>query len=246
MFWLKYSCPFCGRTAPLFVIAVLLPFFMAFMIFSGFVFWQTILLSLLFLLLTVFISIWLMHRPNRADREQMEAAQAPLWYPLPDDQIMRLRAEMLRNAPSVLHALLAGAVGGGITLLCGISPSRHRTGRNRHPVPFETMLPIAAAIAVIGFLVVVIIGARRRAWADLDETAVCIAVPVHDSFYVTHHGRHGAKWKEHYLVCYLPDGKYVLHNRYDDHRMTYILIVKFRGSTRWFPLLEHRINNPFD
>ena len=106
--------------------------------------------------------------------------------------------------------------------------------RHENAVPLGKILPAAFIVAALAFLAVILIAARRRAWTDIDESAVHIIVPVHHSYDLTRYGKHGHKWTENYIVCYLPDGRYVLHNKHCTG-VWQIIIIKYRGSILWLP-----------
>ena len=235
MIRLKYSCPFLGHTLPIVFASFALPFGMITGAASGLGMFGMIAGGLACPAAVLFAFFLYYQRLSLTEKALCEECEQPLWYPLPERQIKRIRKEITENPIGILHASGAAAVAGVFTLVClGGGGKRRRMMRHENAVPLGKILPAAFIVAALAFLAVILIAARRRAWTDIDESAVHIIVPVHHSYDLTRYGKHGHKWTENYIVCYLPDGRYVLHNKHCTGVWN-IIIIKYRGSILWLP-----------
>jgi len=238
MFRLKYSCPFHGHSYPFFISMLVMPLTSSLHIYFGMLtglgsFWiiPMGLLGSVFVLLCFFTYF---QQLSPAEQDLCNECPPALWYPLPESHILHIRSEMLNSAPGILHALGVAAAAGVLTLFCAFGRNRHSV-RYRREVTVSEMMPFAIIVAAAAFIIVIFISARRRAWAQIDESATCLIVPVHHSYDITHHGKHGRTWIENYIVCYLPDGRYVLHNRKKHVDVRFVIFIRFRNSVIWRP-----------
>lgn len=162
--------------------------------------------------------LWLHFYLNRAERQLVAEAQPLQWHPIKPELCERIRSE----GSDVWITAIVLFVLYGILFLSSL-------GKIRYMWPF-----LLLALAVI---LLILLGQRRRFrfWQGIDETAESAVVTV-DHSYVTHFYGRGGKTTDYYLVCYLPDGKYVLHDEKTNGTAARIRLVRYRGRVRWMTM----------
>lgn len=106
----------------------------------------------------------------------------------------------------------------------------------RIPKPEERLLTTAI---LLGDLTLILIAAHLQwlFWHRITEDAVYAGIPVHHCFTRTVYGRRHMQIN-HYMVCYLPNGKYVLNNDGLPTDPQTVHIVKYRGFFRCIPQIS--------
>ena len=227
---LKYACPFGGKQHPIYiafgsVLAVMLGTLfsddmdVAFMTF----------LMIVAPILTLLICFWIEQSLTEDEKELIAEAEMPLWEEATPELIARIKAEEDGKGSGLLLLLcLCGFLTAFVFLKAG----------------FSQITVLIAGICV--FIILAVFVYRRHVaaiWSEIDETAVFTNIEIHHMYDVRHTSRHGRgafrtvrEWYENYIVFYLPDGRYTLHNR---HTFTshppVITVVRYRGLIRWMP-----------
>lgn len=165
--------------------------------------------------------LWLHFRLSREERQLVAEAQPLQWHPIKPEHCERIRSEQddTRITAIVLLVLY------GILVLSSL-------GENfRHMWPF-LLLGLAVILLILS-------GQRRRYrfWQGIDETAESAVVTV-DHAYETHFYGRGGKTTEYYLVFYLPDGRYAIHDEKTNGTAARIRLVRYRNRVRWMPMWD--------
>ncbi len=238
---LKYRCLFYGNTYPLLLGAVLSSlssfFLQNYFQFGSAAF--TFLFILIYILVLIICGLFI-RRLSPEEKQRIADAPLLLWQPLPAAELEQLRYS--QNAMSIrtlkiLEGVFAAAI---ILLLCFF--------RN-DPVKGWISALCAAACAIGAFLYY----RRSQTWSQIDDTAEYVRIPVHHCFTKTRYAGTGRdslprlaesysemyqqaqakKRTESYLVCYLPDGKYVFYNQTGILYPEYIRIIRFQDHFQW-------------
>ena len=225
MFFLKFSCPFGGKTYPIIIATIVLFIAMTGSMFSGLppflMFGAMIGLPLGVLA----VCCWLEHRLSAEEQMIVSDTDLPLWMPATPELIEGVRARKNKFTTRMVTIMIIGAM----FMLAVITP--------KHGEPNFT------AMFTIGIVTAAIIGLDyllRSRWNSIDGSAVFTTVPIDHMYSVTHHGRYGRTWEESYIVFYLPDGKYILHAESGDGRAQAITLVRYQGMVMWLPFYGDR------
>ncbi len=225
MFFLKYSCPFGGKTYPGIVAMIVALIALMGSTFSGSSTFVVILASIGLPLVVLAVFFWLEHLLTDEERRVIESTELPLWLPATPDLIEGVRARKNRFTSRMVSIMIIGA----IFMLAFLSPKRGEPN-------YSAMLTVGIVTAVI----ILFDYLMRSRWNYIDETAVYTTVPIDHMYDVTHHGKHGRTWVESYIVFYLPDGRYVLHAESGDGRARAITLVRWHGMVMWLPFYGDR------
>ena len=189
-------------------------------------------------LLVLVICFLIEHRLSREERQLIADAPMPLWKPVNAPVRSKIR-EKYESSQFRLPGMIIGSLVIGIAVfVIGILPTRHSTGFNDPSV----VLPIAAAAAIIGFIVMLLCRGRGAHWLEIDESAMYTVIPVHHCYEIKQHHRSpyrltgGETWYENYLVFYQPDGRYVLKIPKGGHFCSAVIIVLYHGAVTWLPV----------
>ena len=224
---LKFSCPFGGKQHPPLVA-------LAAGIFTGFAVMNTnlnVFVKLGFIFgapVVALIICFLIEQHLTADEKSLIAqADTPIWEHATPELIARIRAEKFTIDKGLLTVMCLCGLFAAYTLM--------QTGFSEY---FLRDAGVAAGIVLVVY-------AYKRwiasIWSKVDESAVFTEIPVHHMYDVRHSRSSGKgtrrrtrHWYENYIVFYLPDGRYTLHNKSEYHAPV-ITVVKFRGLIRWMP-----------
>ncbi len=220
---LRLYAPFNGRGYHLYGISTLVGMVLAIIFF--FTWDQPLLGMFLGVVLTIVAAYLWCHRLTSEDRGYMEAADYPLWLPLSEEERGQLQGRQPSAVPTYIFSVVMLAAG---IWICG----------DRADAGWETLLTIFLVTLVFATYFLVVALQSEKAWHTVDETALGMEVPVRDQFSVTYHHR-GTSQTYHYLVFYLPDGKYVVprHREFCDT----IKLIQYRGMLTY---IEYEKNPP--
>ncbi len=163
--------------------------------------------------------LWLHFHLNREERQLVAQAQPLQWHPIKEEVCERIRSEGDETRITAIFLFVLYGI-----LLLG-SLGEH----------FRYMLPFLILALVVILLILLGQHRRYRFWQGIDETAETSVVTV-DHSYVTHFYGRGGKTTDHYLVFYLPDGRYALHDETSGGTAARIRLVRYRGRVRWMTM----------
>lgn len=225
MFFLKYSCPFGGKTYPGIIAMIVALIALMGTTFSGSSAFVVILASVGMPLVVLGVFFWLEHLPTDEERRVIESTELPLWMPATPDLIEGVRARKGKFTSRMLTIMMIGA----IFMIAFITP--------KHGDPdFKAMITVGIITAVV----ILFDYLMRSRWNYIDESAVYTTVPIDHMYSVTHRGKYGRTWEESYIVFYLPDGKYIVHAESGDGSARAITLVRFQGMVMWLPFYGDR------
>lgn len=216
---LKIQCPFGGKTYPAIASAVVGFAALTFCSFNMNLPWDSTVLAMVLAVFVVLLLCygWEQHL-TPAEEEAIANAQYPLWEPVNEDIVDRVRS--LKWFIS-LNGALAGCLFLFLGLITGL-PNLVREGG----------FGISALLFLIGMIIITVDFFRCMLWRSIDETAVYTFIPIDHMYDVTHHHNDG-DYTTSYLVFYLPDGKYVLRARAGSGDYGAIAVVKFHHMITW-------------
>lgn len=216
---LKFSCPFGGKSYP--AIAAVLAGIAAAILCSynlGLPTDSVFAAAVIAVLLALGICFYLEHRLTEAELQAIENSQLPLWQPVNEDIIERVRD--LKRLCSV-----EGLVAGGSFLLLSVISWPTAAAAGEKPIAGKIFLLFGLGILGVDFFCSFL-------WRSIDGTAVYTFIPIDHMYDVTHHHKDG-DYTISYIVFYQPDGRYVLRARYGSGDYGAIAVVKFRGMITW-------------
>lgn len=156
---------------------------------------------------------------NKAERELVHKAQPPDWQPLSrrDHDHFRYENYFIR----FLGMLVVLGLLGLLVLFAELT------------IPDKAYW--FAVYAVITGLCILFTWLDHRLWQGIDESAECTELHVDHSYKRYWHSKTG-KHAEYYLVCYLPDGKYIFKDEDSYGMASSIRIVRYRHRIRWYAI----------
>ena len=216
---LKFCCPFGGKKYPAIISAAVgvgtaiictvnleLPA-------------DSVLIAMLLAVIVVLLLCYVWeHRLTPAEQEAIANSQLPLWQPVNEDIVDRIRQQKW-------YFTLEGGLAGSVLVVIGLmicAAARIADGQ----------ATLATICMLVGF---VILGAdffRNMLWRSVDESAVYVFIPINHMYDVTHHHKDG-DYTFSYLVFYQPDGKYVLRARAGSGDYGAIAVVKYHHMLTW-------------
>lgn len=240
---LKYSCFLYGHTYPL-PLGTVLASFSAFFLQHYFQL-NTAAFILFFILIFILVLIIcgsFIRRLSHEEKQRIADAPLLLWQPLPAAELEQLRSSLKTMSTRMLK-ILEGFFAAAFILLLYFF---------RNDPVMGWICALSAAACAIGILLHY---RHSCVWSQIDETAEYVRIPVHHCFTKTRYtgeGRHSLprleesysemyqraqaeKRIESYLVCYLPDGKYVFYNQTGILYPEYIRIIRFQDHFQWIP-----------
>lgn len=180
--------------------------------------------------------LWL-HRLREEERVWIADAPPLLWQPATAADCVAVQHASMQSRAFCVWMLLLGGV-----LVAGLFYLRADAVLT---CVFSLTMVVCIGTVVCAYL-------RARLWQELDETALAARIPVQHFFMRvqfmggdrlprltrTYEGyyaqKRGRKVSKQYLVCYLPDGKYVLYQDPPAVNPQWIRVVQYRGQIRWY------------
>ncbi len=227
---LKYACPFGGKQYPrhlavaAMITAPLLCLSLDITAAVSSMFWAP---------LAVLVICFFMEQHLTPDERAIIAeTPPPLWNYATEDVIDSIRASENRDARSEMgaSAIIAFAVCFLILISFGAS----------------TFTVILCCLAVLCCIIAFVCSLRKsELWAQVDDSAMYIDVPIHHMYDVKHTAsgsRRSRVWREptvwyvSYLVFYLHDGRYTLKVPAGEGDRDIVRIIKYKNSIRWMLL----------
>ena len=170
-----------------------------------------------FLILLAFYLLY--SRLRDEERSLIREAAPPHWRAVSE----KLREALLHTENHNLAAALAA-----VFLLPGTVYGCFRLHRETgDTAAVLTLAGILCALPIGIFLTGIL---RQRFWKRAADRAEYAVLHVHRCFSRTRRARYGRKYQEHYAVCYLPDGRYVLP--IDHANAQTVTVVRYHGHFR--------------
>ncbi|MCR4761806.1 MAG: hypothetical protein K5705_16300 [Oscillospiraceae bacterium] len=195
--------------------------------------------SPLFLLLLLFLCIgglcglfWLEHRVTEEDRIMTEQADYAIWGPVTPNVTRRV-SDIQPNYSSLFVAILL--------FLCLLLPFYHTLllAEDLEEDALCTVIRLAAGLTILAICAFMLHFLYPIFAKKLSRDAVYTIIPVYRHYTVESHSRSGLTYfhqplAKHYVVFYLPDGRYVLPVKREDAYAENIIIVKNNGFYLWY------------
>ena len=162
---------------------------------------------------------WIYNHLRDDERALIDEAKPPCWRALSEKQRMQL-------ADTPDNTLAAGMI--AVFFLPGTcfgAWKLHRQTGGTLPA-----LVLIAAVCVLPVGVYLSGKLRQRFWQRARNDAECAVLHVHRCFTRIRRARYGSRYSDHYAVCYLPDGRYVI--QIDREQAQTVTVVRFRGRFR--------------
>ena len=237
MLLLKFCCPFGGRHYPYIVtaaVAVIALLAASQADFSP----QTATAAMLFAAAVSLLICWLIENiPSDEERAIIADTAPPLWQPAPE-KLRKKAAERAKLPSKSIVILTVGCSFAAIVFLCTFAKNAGYT------------LPVCAFLAGV-FVLLIDFLCRMYFRSSLDDSAMCVIIPVDRVYDVETTARHSFRITGHhnlsilyssYLIFYLPDGRYTLPVPDTDGRFNAVALVKCRGILRWTPVYQEGNN----
>lgn len=224
---LKYSCPFGGKQYP-WIVAACSAFIMPFVLLSFDS--STAISSMIWAPICALVICFFIEQHLTPDERAIIAeTEPPLWNLATPELIDEIRREENKNPTRELTA--AGIFAGMICLMV------------IYVFGLTELSLILCLLIALGCIFLLIHAMRQsEIWAQIDDSAVYIDVPIHHMYDVKHTSssrrRHSwfsstRVWYVSYIVFYLHDGRYVLQAPKGSGSADMVRIIKFRNSIRW-------------
>lgn len=225
---LKFSCPFGGKRYP-WIMAACTAFIMPFVLLSFGMFAS--LSSMIWGPICVLLICFCYEQHLTPDERAIVAeTEPPLWNLATPELIDEIRTMENKDTGGELGAAAVIALA-----ICCIPIGAFG---------FSTVTVVLCCVIVLGCIIALIHTLRQSdIWAQIDESAVYIDVPIHHMYDVKHtdsrrryYFREPRVWYVSYIVFYLHDGRYVLRAPKGAGDAHAVRIVKFRNRIRWMLL----------
>ncbi|MBE6846930.1 MAG: hypothetical protein E7503_02200 [Ruminococcus sp.] len=227
---LKYACPFGGKQYPFYlavtamVTAPLLCLSLDIIATVSSMLWAPAIVLVICFIIEQHLT------PD--ERAIIAETPPPLWNYATEDVIDSIRASENRDARAELGAAAVIAFAVCFLFLVGFGVSAFTV----------TLCCLAVLCCIIAFVYSLW---KSEIWAQVDDSAMYIDVPIHHMYDVKHtttRGRHtwimreSTVWYVSYLVFYLHDGRYTLKVPGGEGDRDIVRIIKYKNSIRWMLL----------
>lgn len=162
--------------------------------------------------------LWLHFHLSREERELVSEAQPPEWQPLSQQDYDHFRAEGYFGRFLGIYVWL------GLFAVFMIS----------YMLLEPEALPLFVTFWIIAIVIILLTLLDHHFWQNMDESAECAEIPVERSYSKKIQVRFSS-FTHYYLVCYLPDGKYILHDEQSYGDASSIRVIRFKHRIRWYP-----------
>lgn len=227
---LKYACPFGGKQYPFYLAVtamVTAPLLCLSLDITAAV--SSMLWAPAIVLVICFI---IEQRLTPDERAIIAETPPPLWNCATEDVIDSIRASENRDARAEIGAAAVIAFAGCTVVIIGFGAS--------------TFTWVLCGLIVLGCILAFVFSLMKSdLWAQVDDSAMYIDVPVDHMYDVKHtttRGRHtwimreSTVWYVSYLVFYLHDGRYTLQVPTGEGDRDIVRIIKYKNSIRWMLL----------
>ena len=227
---LKYACPFGGKQYPFYlavtamVTAPLLCLSLDITAAVSSMLWAPA--------IVLVICFFIEQHLTPDERAIIAETPPPLWNYATEDVIDSIRASENRDARAELGAAAVIAFAVCFLFLVGFGVSAFTV----------TLCCLAVLCCIIAFVYSLW---KSEIWAQVDDSAMYIDVPIHHMYDVKHtttRGRHtwimreSTVWYVSYLVFYLHDGRYTLQVPTGEGDRDIVRIIKYKNCIRWMLL----------
>lgn len=227
---LKFYCPFGGKQYPLIAVACATSI-VAYLLHSFDI--SVVISSMIWTPICVLVVCFFIEQRLTPDEQAIVAeTEPPMWNPVTPELIEHMRCAEHPDKRKKLFSAIRIPLIVCITAVIGYRLSLFNT--------------VQCFLIILICIIAVIVQLREsELWAQIDETAVYIDVPIHHMYDVKHtkRRRHPAlskqeatEWYVSYLVFYLHDGRYVLKAPAGAGYADIVRIVKFHHRIRWMLL----------
>lgn len=233
---LKYSCPFGGKTYPRVVTVVATS--MMFLVMRRDAGHPIFLIAILLTaLLSLGVCFFIEQSLSPGEKELVANAELLDWKPVTEGILFRVQTET--RMPSMLWLISIAAL--AVLMILPL-----RAAEESHLVAM--LFPVGLILAALGIFIAEYL--RTMFWKSIDESAEYVIVPI-DHIYDVHHTRRRKgtafrpseviEWDETYIVCYLPDGRYILKNNALLEYTHHVAFVRQGSHVTWLPMTDEAV-----
>lgn len=168
--------------------------------------------SIALILLTLAVDYAVIHRLKPDEKKKIAESSLPKWKKLPDKMKKKFRIDKKNSLISMAAAIGLELTAAFIVMLAD--------GVQTMLVALEVLMPVT----LICFAVYAV---WEHIWANMDDSAIYTRIEVNHSF----EGERTRGGRRHFIVFYLPDGKYVLETYGIPPKN--IVVIKYKCFIRW-------------
>lgn len=168
--------------------------------------------SIALILLTLAVDYAVIHRLKPDEKKKIAESSLPKWKKLPDKMKKKFRIDKKNSLISMTAAIGLELTAAFIVMLAD--------GVQTMLVALEVLMPVT----LICFAVYAV---WEHIWANMDDSAIYTRIEVDHSF----EGERTRGGRRHFIVFYLPDGKYVLETYGIPPKN--IVVIKYKRFIRW-------------
>lgn len=187
------------------------------------------------------ISLIASSRLHHADKAAIAQSERAVWKPVSAELLVQIRAQLEERRKDFSRRLkkeLPGAVLGilivGIILFVAMftkeleSPGTV-TEELREKLLTPPALPVLLAAAAFCILLIAYSIVRAVVWRNVGEGAVYANLPISRQYTAVHHLGHGRTVYYRFVVCYQPDGRYIITAPPHSEKAAYLTVIRYRG-----------------
>ena len=187
------------------------------------------------------ISLIVCNRLHHADKTAIAQSERAAWKPVSAELLVQIRAQLEERRAAFSYRLkkeLAGAVLGiliaGIALLSALFSKELESPGEITEELRETLLTPPAVYFVLSaaafcILLIAYFIVRAIVWRNVGEGAVYANLPISRQYTAVHHLRYGRVDYYRFVVCYQPDGRYIIKAPPHSETAAYLTVIRYRG-----------------
>lgn len=168
--------------------------------------------SIALILLTLAVDYAVIHRLKPDEKKKIAESSLPKWKKLPDKMKKKFRIDKKNSLISMAAAIGLELTAAFIVMLAdGV----------------QTMLAALEVLMPVTLICFAVYAVWEHIWANMDDSAIYTRIEVDHSF----EGERTRGGRRHFIVFYLPDGKYVLETYGIPPKN--IVVIKYKCFIRW-------------
>lgn len=168
--------------------------------------------SIALILLTLAVDYAVIHRLKPDEKKKIAESSLPKWKKLPDKMKKKFRIDKKNSLISMAAAIGLELTAAFIVMLAdGV----------------QTMLAALEVLMPVTLICFAVYAVWEHIWANMDDSAIYTKIEVDHSF----EGERTRGGRRHFIVFYLPDGKYVLETYGIPPKN--IVVIKYKCFIRW-------------